>query len=142
MNSHTYVSHPDRETRIRSATTAILAILALDLYPAHKRELLSVCIWKLTEADGKWNVRYWSEQALHAAKSELRHEHVYERRDLIERLLAGGRIEDVVALAVPCLVTVNEHKTLTRDGADEVGWDRYRKASIRVYDLEQNSWRA
>ncbi len=48
-----YKPHPDRDMRISSAILAIQHIAPLNLYLAHKKELLSVCIWKITEADGK-----------------------------------------------------------------------------------------
>ena len=50
-----YKKHKDHEKKIKSAITAIKAILPLELYLAHKKELLSICIWKITEADGKYN---------------------------------------------------------------------------------------
>ena len=133
-----YKPHPDREDRIQSARDAISAIAPLNLYPAHKKELLSVCIWKITEADGKLNVRYWSEGAISAAKKELRHEHVFERRELVERLLAGESTDTVVSDAIACIVTKQEHNQL---GASvKSGWERYLDAGIRVFDTETQSW--
>ena len=133
-----YVPHRDRKLRIDSAKTAINAILPLDLYPAHKRELLSVCIWKLTEADGKSKVRYWSQGALEDLNQKLHHEHVHERKELISRLLAGENVELVAAEAVACMVTPSEHRILTKCSA--LGWDRYREASIKVYDSAEGCW--
>ena len=138
MTLREYKPHPDREDRIQSAKDAISAIVPLNLYPAHKKELLDVCIWKITEADGKLRVRYWSEGALSAAKKDLRHEHVFERRELVQRLLNGEPTDTVVSDAIACIVTKQEHIKL---GASlKSGWERYLDAGIRVFDTEKRSW--
>jgi len=134
----TYVKHKDHEVRIHSAVTAIEAILPLDLYPSHKKELLSVCIWKITEADGKAKVRYWSEGAIENNNSKLQHEHVHERQELIARLLSGEAVNSVVADAVACIVTKEEHTKL--GSASNHGWQRYKDTGIRVYDAKEQQW--
>mgnify|MGYP006865058110 CR=1 FL=1 len=135
-----YKPHKDRIARLASAKKAIAAISKLDLYPAHKKELLSVCIWKITEADGKFNLRYWSEGALSASKSELRHEHVYERKELIERLMRGENVDVISALAIACVVTRAEHSRLSAlPESVQTGWERYREAGVRVYDVAKGS---
>ena len=133
MNLPQYKPHPEREARIASAKEAMSAIVPLALYPAHKRELLGVCLWKITEADGKLKVRYWSEGALTAVKKDLRHEHVYERKKLISRLLSGEAIESVVSDAIACIVTKREHESLS--ASEKSGWERYVDVGIRVFDL-------
>lgn len=133
-----YIEHKDRDIRIKSATVAINAILPLDLYPAHKRELLSVCIWKITEADGKYKVRYWSEGSI-SSNVKLQHEHVYERKTLISRLLDGEPVESVICDAVACMVTKTEHERLTR--SKQIGWARYKDAGVRVFDAKKERWR-
>lgn len=140
MSYPKYLPHRDRERRIASAKTAIKAILTLDLYAAHKKELLSVCIWKITEADGKTKVRYWSQGAIEDSTQKLHHEHVHERRELIARLLSGEDVERVVVDAVACMVTQKEHRELSNHCF--VGWDRYKEASIRVYDSLEGRWLA
>ena len=138
MNLPQYKPHPEREARIASAKEAMSAIVPLALYPAHKRELLSVCLWKITEADGKLKVRYWSEGALTAAKKDLRHEHVYERKKLISRLLSGEAIESVVSDAIACIVTKREHESLSAN--EKSGWERYVDVGIRVFDADIQDW--
>lgn len=138
MSLPVFKPHADRCARIESAKTAIRAITALDLYPAHKKELLSICIWKITQADGKYKVRYWSEGAVRADKRKLQHEHIVERKELIQRLLAGEEVESVVADAVACIVTKVEHTLLGKTRAS--GWSRYNEAGIRVYDSMDGIW--
>lgn len=133
-----YAEHKDRDVRISSAITAIEAILPLDLYLAHKKELLSICIWKITEADGKKKLRYWSEGAVDNKSSKLQHEHVHERKELISRLLSGEAVELVVADAVACMVTKEEHYKLRV--SRKLGWKRYKESDIRVYDAKEQQW--
>ena len=136
-----YKPHKDRDLRIRSAVTAIKAILNLDLYPSHKKELISVCIWKITEADGKLRTRCRSIGSLTAdSGTKLQHEHVFERKSLIQRLL--DQREDVQVVlddAIGCVVTKDEHDYLSqvsRENPDLEGWKRYRAAGIQVFDLQ------
>lgn len=138
MNIPKYIPHKDREKRINSAIMAINAILPLDLYLSHKKELLSVCIWKITEADGKLKVRYWSERSLTVLPKDLCHEHVFERKELISRLLSGENIDSVVKNAIACMVTKDEHIALNSSSAS--GWDRYKECGIRVFDSAENEW--
>ncbi len=138
MDRPTYSRHPEHDVRITSAKNAITALLPLDLYPAHKRELLSICLWKITEADGKKKVRYWSEGAINSQNSKLHHEHVHERRELIQRLLNGENIEIVLTDAVACMVTEQEHHILSKSA--EKGWQRYKHSNIKVYDALTQKW--
>lgn len=133
-----YKQHKDRSIRIRSAITAIKALLPLDLYPAHKMELLSTCIWKITEADGKARVRYWSEGAIANPKAKLQHEHVNQRQELVSRLVSGEEVENVVQDAVACMVTEPEHNLLGRSNSK--GWERYKDSGIRVFDAKDQKW--
>ena len=134
--------HPEADERVRSAVLAIKSILPLDLYPAHKRELLSVCLWKLTEAEsrGKYNLRFQTPAALEAPRSEKQHEHVVERKSIVDALLASpGETDKILEGAVGCTVTKDEHRrlsALSRERPDLEGWDRYRAAGIRVLDLK------
>lgn len=132
-----YREHKDRNKRIQSAIVAIRAILPLDLYPAHKRELLGVCIWKITEADGKKKVRYWSEGATSSEPSNLQHEHVHERKELISRLLNNEAVDLVVKDAVACMVTKEEHYLL--GSSNSSGWQRYKDTGIKVFDTKDKN---
>jgi hypothetical protein len=141
MHTPQFARHPEADDRIESATRALRAILALDLYPAHKRELLSVCIWKLSEAEsGKYRTRYRSIASIGADAKLLAHDHVFERRKLIAQLLADPAcVDQVAAQAIGCTITRNEHRRLTtlgREYPDVGGWSRYKLAGIAVIDTE------
>jgi hypothetical protein len=138
MNAKIYTPHKERDKRISSAVTAIIAILPLDLYSPHKKELLSTCIWKITEADGKFKVRYWSEGALIAPAKNLRHEHVFERKELIERLMSGESVASVISDAIACIVTKDEHDLLSASA--QSGWNRYHDCQIGVFDTQEQEW--
>jgi hypothetical protein len=57
---------------------------------AHRKELLSACVWKWTESHGKYTgCRYWTRAALAAdSVRDLAHEHVVPRKLIVERLRA------------------------------------------------------
>jgi len=142
MNVRVFKKHSERDVRIQSAITAIKAILPLALYPAHKKELIGICIWKMTEADGKFNTRYRSLGSLESERGvKLQHEHVLEMKKLIADLIERGEdIESVVAKAIGCVVTRDEHSILSAVSKNEPnlhGWERYKRAGIRVFDLEE-----
>jgi hypothetical protein len=135
-----YKMHKDHEAIKKSAYLAIKSILQLDLYPMHKRELIDTCIWKITEVDGKYRTRYRSEAALNIKKAkELHHEHVIERKYLIDQILANpADFYSSLDRAVGCVVTRKEHSLLSllsKQNPTLNGWERYKVAKIKVFDL-------
>src|SRR6185437_8293124 len=79
---------PQSEERKRSAVALIKYLLAEkkpEVLAAHYRELLSVLLWKLTEAESlKYQTRFQSQGALNGTdKTKLRHEHVFQRSKMI-----------------------------------------------------------
>ncbi|MFW5696714.1 MAG: hypothetical protein ACOCXR_02900 [Phototrophicaceae bacterium] len=137
---------------VTSAVNLAHAILATDALITHKRQLLTVCIWKVTEANGKYNVRYWSEGIYNLVQEHgsiravtklrplsLRHEHVNPRKQLIDAMLANpDDVERILGQeAFACLVTKDEHRRLSNDA---IGFERYRQANIRVWDTASQDW--
>jgi len=141
MSNRSWVPNRLGDERRRSAVNvARLALDADDILPEHRHWLLSVAVWKYTEADGKWNTRHRSRAALGITdKRHLNHEHVFPRKWLRERMLAEpDRFQEIMAMAVACLVTRNEHVRLTdvtRAHPELEGWNRYAAAGIEVVDL-------
>jgi hypothetical protein len=139
---------------------ASAALAARDSTPAGERAaryILDKLVWGVTTVTDthKLNLRYLSEGAtrifdqlaaaaarreLSAAAPELlkqlRHEHVVERREIVERLLAGDAT--ALASAVACVVTVDEHRRL--GGSRKSGWERYGEAGVRVWDRQDAAW--
>jgi hypothetical protein len=135
--------HPKSEARKRSASTLIKYLLAEkqpDVLPAHRRELLGVLLWKLTEAESshKHKTRFQSEGALGCNdEAKLRHEHVYQQEKMIAALekATPNEVDDILKTAVACTVTTEEHTRLS-EFDEEYGWERYRKAGIVVIDRQ------
>lgn len=49
--------------------------------------------------------------------------------------------ESILKDAIGCTVTTDEHENLS-DLADEIiGWDRYKKAGVRVFDRVEQKFR-
>lgn len=133
--------HPEADARRQSAVRIAKLVLGAEgILPFHRNELLSIAIWKYTEADGKFRTRWRSRGALHERDLKLlNHEHVVPRKVLRDQMLREPeRCEELMALAVGCVVTRDEHRLLNevsrRDPALD-GWDRYRAAGIDVFDM-------
>jgi hypothetical protein len=124
---------------IYSAIEGIKSVATNDnLLLVHKKELISVLIWKITEANGKWSTRYRSEGVLDDSECKIQHEHVYTRKFLTEQILQNpSNAEHIVQNAIGCLVTEQEHSKLTAITSSQKlqGWDRYEAAQITIYDM-------
>jgi len=137
-----YEEITDKEKYLDSIKKNIVAILSVDSEEKHKKDLLDICIWHLTEINGKYNTRYRSEGAMNKKNwSEVQHEHVFQRKKLILRLLENNDVESVMRDAVACLVTKKEHQLLSSatKGTKIDGWERYKLAGIKVYDLQEKA---
>ena len=141
-----YRHHPRAQVRVESGLRAASAILAAEILPEHKRELLSICLWKLSLAEGasKYDTRFVSAGALGKPVRLLQHEHVHERARLTRALILGEiAIESLRALVFPCTVLREEHTRLTalaRSAPHLEGWERYRSACIAVIDRQEGTW--
>ena len=137
----------------QSALALVSQLLQLQhVSERHLTELLSIGLWKWTEAAGvapyaKFNLRYVSGGVLHPdGPVSINHEHVWPRRWLIQRLRAKttwsaeGLSEFLNTYGVACVVTVQEHALLGGVGPGE-GWQRYRKAGIAVWDRQRGDYR-
>lgn len=128
----------------RSAVAvARFAVTSVEVVAAQRDRLLGECIWFVTEADGKYATRYRSrgvlelqdDGPLRSVLSRLRHEHVVTRKSLADRMRVGEDPEVVLADAVACVVTVEEHARLSVYDLTHYGWDRYRAAGVEVIDM-------
>lgn len=134
-----YKPHPESEARKRSATSLIKYLLAAkqpEILPTHRRELLGILLFKLTEAEAlhKHKTRFQSEGALLCNdKTKLRHDHVFQRAKMIAALETPNEIDNILNAAVACTITDEEHTRLSK--CDDIyGWGRYTKAEINVED--------
>jgi hypothetical protein len=112
-------------------------LAAPEVVPSHRRELLSVAVWKYTEADaGKWGLQYRLAAVVNGPTASVQQEHVLPRKHLVERMLSDpGNVPDILATAQACLVTTTEHARLSALPASVLGWTRYFQAGIGVIDM-------
>lgn len=124
---------------IESAASAVRQILAMeDVIEKHKREMLSDMIWKISEANGRWNTRYFSEGVLKDDDAKLQHEHVVTRKQIIDQLLENPeKYKTILKQVTACVVTTDEHQRLNNS---ESGWERYKQSGIRVWDRLEEKW--
>jgi hypothetical protein len=108
---------------------------------SHYRELLKICLWKYTEAEGpsKHKTRYRSQGAIENPSAKLNHDHVVTRKQIIDSIIAEPKnFVTHLLTAVGCTVLASEHATLNQIGRDFPalsGWARYEQAGIQVWDL-------
>jgi hypothetical protein len=123
---------------IRASAAEAIRIIVRNgkILPKHKRELIPTVLWKITEAEGKYRLRFRSAGALTCKQAnQLRHEHVFTRKQLTHELLHHPRaIKRILTKCLACVVTKAEHTKLNRVPSAVQGWARYRKAGIKVYD--------
>ena len=138
----------DKKDTILSASKAIQYVREMpdDVLKKQRKGLLNIMIWHLTEAGGKYNQRYISEGVKQMDDNGkriikgIRLEHVHTRKGLIDSLLNRKEIvKQVLENAIGCLVTKEEHGMLPHKDCE--GWDRYRKAHIRVWNTDTNEWK-
>jgi hypothetical protein len=71
---------------------------------------------------------------------KLQHEHVFTRKDITDRIIAEPeRAREILRDAIACVVTVDEHRRLSRIGEAMRGWERYTEAGIEVIDTDDGS---
>src|SRR5487761_2457834 len=105
------------EPNIDADECILSAVVLIDLLLANRNSKilekhLKILIGKITEAHGKRNTRYWSNEALQCSdQKQLRHEHVYTRKRMIQALLVAGpkQSREILKDAIGCTVTAKEH---------------------------------
>jgi hypothetical protein len=133
--------HPFAEQRRRSAVVLAKVLLreVPGLLPEHRRECLGIALWKYTEAEGvhKHKTRFRSKASLSASPADLRHDHVFQRANMIEALMRVGEtgVEEIIKNAVGCTITKAAHIRLNEFKHLD-GWERYNRAGIEIIDME------
>ena len=141
--SYKFKRHANAEARKRSAMNLVKVLLQKDLeiLAEHRQECLTIALWKLTEAEAqhKHRTRFCSENARRAARQQLRHDHVFQRANMIRRLLAcqPDEVEAILGKAVACTITREEHRLLNQYKHLD-GWDRYLRANIVYIENEES----
>lgn len=154
MNKIKTKREKERESEIMSAKRIIKFVLKIKgdkvIKQSHIRRILSEMIFKITEADGlvaakrtnyKKNITYISlgvkkrRDIGNNSIEGLIHDHVYMRKGLVNELLNNQKkVDEIVKKAVSCIVTKEEHDKLTHNLKLCDGWERYKKAKIKVFN--------
>ncbi len=87
------------------------------------------------------DLKNWSQGARDARGVGLKREHVTTRSGAKLAMAQGDRraVEDVLGKMIVCVVTDEEHEHL-RPFRYLDGWDRYKAAGVRVYDIREQHW--
>ena len=126
---------------------AEFAVTSQGLSDKARKELVNLALWWATEVDGKYTTRYRSRGVIELASTAplprawwkaLRHDHVTTRKSLAKRLLDDRENPAaVLAEAIGCTVTRDEHDRLNRVDDSVVGWARYASAGVEVLDMAE-----
>jgi hypothetical protein len=140
----TFKPYPDAEARKRSAITLVKYLLEAknrEILLRHRRALLNVLLWKITEAESpKYKTRFRSQGVLDCGgKGKLQHDHVFQRKKMVDELVKAKphKVDGIVKNAIGCAVTHDEHTRLS-EFKEYDGWVRYQKARIAVTDMKTN----
>jgi len=134
-----FTEHKNSTARLQSAVELIKLLLQPNprILPEHRQELLSIALWKITEAESthKHRTRFCSRAVFVAPDCECRHDHVFQRAVMVQDLLHAGPadVEGILKNAIACTITKDEHLSLNAY-AHLDGWERYRAAGIAVID--------
>jgi hypothetical protein len=142
IESH-FEPHPEGQARresIRMLLHHILAARGAGIMDRHIKYALDTLIWKYTEADTKNNLRYRTVAAMRR-EGPIRHEHVYQKAQMITQLLSAQTedVDAILASACGCLVTDQKHIRL-KPFDWLYGWERYKSAEIAVYACSIGQW--
>lgn len=133
---------PSENEIFESAVLLVEATLQLPILESHKRDVINGMLWSITQARGKYATRYRSlDSDSPPPGTKLQHEHVIPRKELIDAIMnEPHRARELLATAVACVVTVEEHRRLTRvsrENPELKGWERYRAAGIEWRDVDE-----
>lgn len=135
-----YTPHKDEE-KIKISARKIIEYVLKDseIHPHVRKIVIGYMLWALTEIKQslKYNTRYYSEKALKMDEPP-RHEHVYTKK-YITNLILGDYPQylNLLPQIVGCTVAKSEALQLNKidkQYPDLQGWERYKKANIRVFD--------
>lgn len=142
-----YIRSATAQSKVASARELVnVALRDTKMLPAHRKHLLKLAQWWVTEADGKWKTRFRSVRVIQLAEANpnsneaINHEHVYGRAEPAERMLHDpSQVGAILELCIGCVVTVEEHRRLSAVRGLQ-GWDRYRTAGVGVHDMSLPGW--
>ncbi len=109
-----------------------------------KKKVIDSMLWNISGAseksNGKYLIRYRSEESMGNKNASLIHEHVFQKKYLIDEIIEKNILtKEIIEKIVGCVVTDKEHKELHKKKYNNlIGWERYEKANIKVIDKLNN----
>lgn len=134
-----YKRKVDADAQMDSAFEVLQTVLSNpNITKKHKKEVIKIMLWNVSQIDGKYSVQYRSEGVLHGEDEKVQHEHVVTRKEITDTLLEHpDQVREILSQVLACIVTESEHRKLTLI-KDVRGWERYKKAGIKVFDMVTN----
>jgi len=134
-----YKRKADADAQMDSAFEVLQTVLNNpNITKKHKKEVINIMLWNVSQIDGKYSVQYRSEGVLHDEDEKVQHEHVITRKEIVNSLLEHpDQVKEILEQVLACIVTESEHKKLSLV-KDAKGWERYEKAGIKVFDMVTN----
>lgn len=136
-----YKRNSETQSQMKSIAEVLRVVLNnSEISIKHKKEVIKIMLWNVSQIDGKYSVRYRSEGVLSDEDEKVQHEHVITRKETTRLLLENPQgILEILEQVLACVVTESEHKKLSAI-KDVSGWERYKQAGIKVYDAETCEW--
>lgn len=134
-----YVPSGSLQAQLAEIKLLLNAIRQLKITESRKRRMLVHVLWEVAFATGNTQSaflgRYRTENVIRQPGLAIRRDHVYRKEMLVRDLLGDSPdLDEIIRRAQHCcVVTKEEHDKLDHGGTD--GWERYRIAGIRVYDM-------
>jgi hypothetical protein len=133
-----YVAPPDVDERLKEVAVLLRVISDLPIDKRIKVRMLNHALWLVVEFSGNFFSRYRSAGVLASTDVPIQRDHVFTRNLLVRELFSpDADIASVIERAICCIVTVDEHRLLSKVPTSVVGWDRYQHAGIVVHDMEK-----
>jgi len=139
-----YQARRDIDVVLDDVERLITSLLKLEIKLPLKKRMLVHALWEVAIANGSFCPRFRSIGTVQALGERIQRDHVFQKKRLVSRLLAGENVRSVMDDSIVCTVTVEEHKRLTeisRTTSDLDGWERYHQARVSVRDMIDKTWK-
>lgn len=139
-----YKPRKDRNEAEKSIINMIYNILKMkNVRQKEKKIMIKILLCRLTETkSGKFSCRYRTKLVFSDEEYKIQHEHVYRREITYKELVNNPEnYKEILNKCIGCVVTKEEHKLLNKIDKKYKninGWERYKKAGIKVLDMKTN----
>ena len=108
-----------------------------------KEKVIDTMLWNISGigegSDGKYLIRFRSDEAIYNDDASLIHDHVFQRKLLKKSILDEKELtQSTIDKIIGCVVTKKQHDILHKEGKGLDGWDRYIAADItKIQDMQE-----